>query len=51
MKKVILFISLGILTIFFLLFLAKLISPKEIDNVSPGISCEEGYLEKKLFYE
>ena len=46
MKKTVLFALLGILTILFLLFLVRLLSPKEIDDVSPEIPCEEEYLEK-----
>jgi len=45
MKKI-LFILAGIIFLVFLLFLIRLISPKEIDDVSPGIFCDEKYLTK-----
>jgi len=35
-----------ILIIFVLLFLIRLINPRQIDDVSPGIYCEQKYLEK-----
>jgi len=34
------------LSLIFLIILIRIISPKEIDDVSPGIFCEEKYLEK-----
>ena len=46
MKKKILIFLLTIILLIFVLFLIRLTSPKEIDDVSPGISCDQNYLEK-----
>jgi predicted deacetylase len=45
-KKKLLIILLVIVSLIFLLFIIRLISPKEIDDVTPGIFCETKYLEK-----
>lgn len=41
--KIILFIAFSFLV---LLFIVRLISPREIDDISPGIKCDKSYLEK-----
>ena len=46
MKKKILIPLLIILLFVFTLFLIRLISPREIDDVSPEIFCEQEYIEK-----
>jgi len=46
MRKIILIILGSIFVILFCLFLIRLVSPREIDDVSPGIFCEEDYLKK-----
>lgn len=45
-KKKLLIILLVIFSLIVLLFIIRLVSPKEIDDVTPGIPCETGYLEK-----
>ncbi|MBU2104584.1 MAG: DUF2334 domain-containing protein [Nanoarchaeota archaeon] len=45
MKKI-LFILAGVIFLVFLLLLIRLISLREIDDVSPGIFCDEKYLTK-----
>ncbi len=40
------FLVIFILLIFFSIFFIRLISPNEIDDVTPGIFCEQEYLEK-----
>jgi predicted deacetylase len=46
MKNYLLLISGVIFIVLFSLFLIRLISPREIDDVSPGIFCDEKYLAK-----
>jgi len=46
MKKKILILLIIILLLIFILFLIRLTSLKEIDDVSPEIPCSEEYLEK-----
>jgi len=43
MKKIILFVALALLLA---LFLTRTLSPREIDDISPEIICEQNYLEK-----
>ena len=45
-KKWLIKVSLAILILFFLIFIIRLVSPVEIDDVTPGIPCEQKYLEK-----
>ena len=46
MNKIILILLLTITLLVFILFLTRLISPRELDDVSPEIPCQKEYLEK-----
>jgi len=46
MKKIFAIILIIILTFLVVIEFSRLISPREIDDVSPGIQCEQKYLEK-----
>ena len=45
-KKIWITILLIILSIILIIFFIRLINPREIDDVTPGIPCEDEYLEK-----
>lgn len=46
MKKILILIFLGIIALFLIMQTIRILSPKEMDDISPEIFCEKNYIQK-----